>query len=78
MVSAPPRGSRWPPEWSSPTAAPRTPSSRAARLAADGLTNREIAQHLFVTQKTIETQLRAAYRKLDVPGRGELAAALDG
>jgi DNA-binding CsgD family transcriptional regulator len=49
---------------------------RAARLAADGLTNREIAQHLFVTQKTIETQLRAAYRKLGVPGRRELQSAL--
>ena len=42
---------------------------RTARLAAQGLTNREIAQHLFVTQKTIETQLRAAYRKLGVTGR---------
>ena len=49
---------------------------RTARLAADGLTNREIAQHLFVTQKTIETQLRAAYRKLDIVGRGDLQAAL--
>jgi DNA-binding CsgD family transcriptional regulator len=49
---------------------------RAARLAAGGLTNREIAQHLFVTQKTIQTQLRAAYRKLDIAGRGDLPAAL--
>jgi DNA-binding CsgD family transcriptional regulator len=49
---------------------------RAARLAADGLTNREIAQHLFVTQKTIQTQLRAAYRKLDIAGRADLRAAL--
>ena len=49
---------------------------RAARLAADGLTNREIAQHLFVTQKTIQTQLRAAYRKLDIAGRGDLPQAL--
>jgi DNA-binding CsgD family transcriptional regulator len=50
---------------------------RTARLAADGLTNREIAQHLFVTQKTIQTQLRAAYRKLDIAGRGDLKAVLD-
>jgi DNA-binding CsgD family transcriptional regulator len=49
---------------------------RAARLAADGLTNREIAQHLFVTQKTIQTQLRAAYRKLDIAGRADLPTAL--
>lgn len=50
---------------------------RTARLAADGLTNREIAQHLFVTQKTIQTQLRAAYRKLDITGRRDLQAVLD-
>ena len=49
---------------------------RTARLAADGLSNREIAQHLFVTQKTIQTQLRAAYRKLDIAGRGDLQAVL--
>jgi DNA-binding CsgD family transcriptional regulator len=49
---------------------------RAARLAAEGMTNRQIAQHLFVAQKTVETQLRAAYRKLDIAGRGELATAL--
>jgi DNA-binding CsgD family transcriptional regulator len=54
-----------------------TPSElRAARLAAQGMTNREVAQHLFVSQKTVETQLRATYRKLDVAGRGELATAL--
>ena len=54
-----------------------TPSElRVARLAADGRTNREIAQDLFVTTKTIETQLRAVYRKLGVSGRGELPATL--
>jgi len=49
---------------------------RAARLAADGLTNRQIAQHLFVTQKTIQTQLRATYRKLGIAGRSDLQVAL--
>ncbi|MCW3065153.1 MAG: transcriptional regulator, LuxR family [Solirubrobacterales bacterium] len=54
-----------------------TPSElRTARLAAEGLTNREIAQRLFVTQKTVETQLHATYGKLDVVRRGELSAAL--
>ena len=54
-----------------------TPSElRTARLASTGMTNREVAQELFVTAKTVETQLRAAYRKLDITGRGELAAAL--
>jgi DNA-binding NarL/FixJ family response regulator len=49
---------------------------RVVRLAADGLGNRDIAQALFVTTKTVETHLGAAYRKLGVSGRGELPAAL--
>lgn len=54
-----------------------TPSERrVADLARDGLTNREIAQRLFVTPKTVEAQLRAAYRKLDIGGRTELQGAL--
>ena len=61
---------------------PRGPAaltaSRAARrrLAADGQTNREIAQALFVTPKTVEVHLSNAYRKLDISGRRELAGAL--
>jgi DNA-binding NarL/FixJ family response regulator len=54
-----------------------TPSElRVARLVADGHTNREVAQELFVTVKTVETQLGATYRKLDISGRGDLPAAL--
>jgi DNA-binding CsgD family transcriptional regulator len=54
-----------------------TPSElRVARLAADGMTNRAIAQTLFVTTKTVETHLRAAFRKLDLSSRRDLAAAL--
>ncbi len=49
---------------------------RVAQLAARGLTNRGIAQELFVTPATVETHLRAAFMKLDVARRGELAAAL--
>jgi DNA-binding NarL/FixJ family response regulator len=45
-------------------------------MAANGLTNREIAQALFVTQKTIEIHLRNAYRKLDISVRTELPEAL--
>jgi DNA-binding NarL/FixJ family response regulator len=37
-------------------------------LAADGRSNREIAQELFVTVATVETHLRRAYRKLGVEG----------
>ena len=54
-----------------------TPSEkRIATLAANGLTNRQIAQELFVTTATVETHLRHAFRKLDVRARGELASAL--
>ena len=50
-----------------------TPSeSRVARLAATGHSNAEIAQTLFVTQKTVESHLAAAYRKLGVRSRAEL------
>ncbi|MBE2317707.1 LuxR family transcriptional regulator [Solirubrobacter sp. CPCC 204708] len=54
-----------------------TPSERrVAELAGRGRTNREIAQELFVTMATVETHLSRTYRKLGVPGRAELAAAL--
>ncbi|MFD7408626.1 ATP-binding protein [Streptomyces sp. NPDC059866] len=53
-----------------------TPSeARVARLAAEGLTNRQIAQRLFVTTKTVEVHLSAVYRKLGVSHRSQLAAA---
>jgi DNA-binding CsgD family transcriptional regulator len=51
--------------------------ARVARLAADGATNREIAQELFVTLKTVEMHLSSAYRKLDISSRAQLAARLD-
>jgi DNA-binding CsgD family transcriptional regulator len=54
-----------------------TPSERrVAQMAADGLGNREIAQALFVTTKTIEFHLGQVYRKLDVHSRHELPAVL--
>ena len=51
---------------------------RVATLARDGQTNREIAQALFVTPKTVEVHLSSAYRKLDIRSRRELAGALSG
>jgi ATP/maltotriose-dependent transcriptional regulator MalT len=45
---------------------------RVAELAARGLTNRGIAQELFVTTATVETHLRSTFRKLDVRSRTEL------
>lgn len=54
-----------------------TPSElRVARMAAEGMTNREIAQSLTVTAKTVETHLRHVYQKLDVAKRTELGAQL--
>jgi DNA-binding CsgD family transcriptional regulator/tetratricopeptide (TPR) repeat protein len=50
---------------------------RVASLAAEGRTNREIAQSLFVTLKTVETHLRHAFGKLGISGRQELVAALE-
>ena len=55
-----------------------TPSERRiAGLAAEGRTNREIAQSLFLTVKTVEGHLSNAYRKLGVKSRRELGRVLD-
>jgi class 3 adenylate cyclase/DNA-binding CsgD family transcriptional regulator len=54
-----------------------TPSEqRVARLAAAGRTNREIAEELFVTLKTVEMHLASGYRKLGIGSRTQLPAAL--
>src|SRR5581483_2003714 len=51
---------------------------RVARQAATGMGNREIAQALFVTTKTVETQLSTVYQKLGIRGRDELAVLIAG
>ena len=48
-----------------------------AELAARGHTDREIADMLYLSVRTVHAHLRSAYAKLGVAGRGELAAALD-
>ena len=54
-----------------------TPSERrVAGMAADEMTNREIAQALFVTPKTVEVHLSNAYRKLEISNRRQLSTAL--
>jgi DNA-binding CsgD family transcriptional regulator len=49
---------------------------RVANLAAEGLSNKEIAQQLFVTVKTVEVHLSNVFRKLMIDSRGQVAAAL--
>lgn len=49
---------------------------RVVALAIEGLSNRQIAEALFVTRKAVEWHLGNAYRKLDVRSRHELPAAL--
>jgi len=46
---------------------------RVAQMAVSGMTNRDIAQALFVTVKTVETHLGRLYRKLGIHSRAELA-----
>jgi DNA-binding NarL/FixJ family response regulator len=45
-----------------------------ARLVAQGLSNREVAAHLFVSPRTVEFHLRQVFAKLHVTSRTELAA----
>jgi DNA-binding CsgD family transcriptional regulator len=49
---------------------------RVAEMAAAGMTNREIAQALFVTTKAVALHLTHVYEKLDVVGRAQLPSAL--
>ena len=45
-------------------------------MAAEGMTNREIAENLFVVLRTVETHLTSAYGKLEIKSRAELGRAL--
>jgi DNA-binding NarL/FixJ family response regulator len=49
---------------------------RVAGFAAEGLSNKDIAQALFVTTKTVEVHLSNVYRKLGIGSRAELPQAL--
>jgi DNA-binding CsgD family transcriptional regulator len=49
---------------------------RVCRQAAQGQTNREVAQTLFVTEKTVERHLSSAYQKLGIRSRFQLAVAI--
>jgi DNA-binding NarL/FixJ family response regulator len=45
-------------------------------MAAEGMSNKEIAQSLFVTVKTVEVHLSSVYRKLGIASRTQLATAI--
>jgi DNA-binding CsgD family transcriptional regulator len=47
-----------------------------AQMAAEGLTNREIGQKLYLSHRTVSTHLHRAFPKLGVTSRAALAAAL--
>jgi DNA-binding CsgD family transcriptional regulator len=51
---------------------------RVAQMAATGMSNKEIAQALFVTVKTVEVHLSSVYRKLQINSRRKLSKALTG
>ena len=55
-----------------------TPTEKqVAELVAEGRTNREVAQTLFLSVHTVEANLKRVFRKLDVRSRTELAIKLD-
>jgi DNA-binding CsgD family transcriptional regulator len=65
---------------------PRTPDARdrltaqelqIAQLAADGLSNREIGERLFLSHRTIGSHLYRVFPKLGITARGQLRAALE-
>lgn len=54
-----------------------TPTERrVAELAAASLTNRQVAEALFVTVKTVETHLARVYQKLGIATRAELVRSI--
>jgi DNA-binding CsgD family transcriptional regulator len=54
-----------------------TPTERqVAELVAAGLSNREVAERLFITVRTVESNLTRVYQKLDVRSRTQLSRAL--
>jgi DNA-binding CsgD family transcriptional regulator/tetratricopeptide (TPR) repeat protein len=50
--------------------------ARVAELTAAGLTNRQVAAQLFISPKTVESNLARAYRKLGIRSRAELGARI--
>jgi DNA-binding NarL/FixJ family response regulator len=58
---------------------PLTASEKAvAELAATGLTNRQVAQRMFISPKTVEAHLAHVYSKLEISSRAQLGARMRG
>lgn len=49
---------------------------RVAELAGSGLTNRQVAEQVFISVKTVEANLARVYRKLGISSRAELGARM--
>jgi DNA-binding NarL/FixJ family response regulator len=47
-----------------------------ARFVSEGLTNRQVAEQLFLSPRTIDFHLRNVFRKLNITSRNELARAM--
>ena len=53
-----------------------TPTEQAVvALVAEGLSNPDIAERLFISRSTVKTHLNHAFTKLDISSRAELASA---
>ena len=63
-----PDHSSWPDSWQSLTAA----ELRVAALVADGMTNRSVAERMFLSPHTVDAHLKHIYQKLDIHSRVEL------
>src|SRR5690606_9996601 len=61
-----------------PTAGLTPQQEQIARLVAEGATNREIAQRLYISPRTVEHHLRNIFRQLQIRSRVELARLVSG
>ena len=75
-TSATPRATEQPSE-SGPRPALSRRESEVAALVARGLSNREIAQELHLSERTVHAHVRTILKKLSVPSRGQVAARLN-
>jgi DNA-binding CsgD family transcriptional regulator len=51
--------------------------AQIARLAADGLSNREIGQQLYLSHRTVSSHLYRVFPKLGISSRSQLRTVLD-